>query len=120
MSSPQNLPFKVKMVQDVAVVHFNQPRYLEGDQIERLGMGLKDLVEQEGRTKVLVSLKGVEYFSSNTLEKLALLDKRVRSAGTRSLVLCDVAPEIYGVFTITGKDRQFKIVETEEEGLEQF
>ena len=109
----------VTEVGDVTVVRFRDQKILDDLNIQELGRELSQLVEVEGRARLLLNFSAVEFLSSAALGKLITLDKKVKAAdGT--LKLCHIQPEIYEVFAITRLNRLFDIKENEADALAAF
>ena len=117
MASHQRL--EVTDSEDVAVVRFVDRRILDAANIEELGDELFGLVETDDRKQLLLNFTGVEFLSSAALNKLIILDKKVKSNGGK-LVLCELRQEIKEVFAITRLDQLFTIKDSESEGLTAF
>ena len=109
----------VRDVDGVVIVRFVDNRILDATSIEELGEELFALVEQENCKKLLINFTDVEFLSSAALNKLIILDKKVKSSEGK-LILCDLRPEINEVFVITRLDQLFTIKETEESALTGF
>lgn len=110
---------QVSEVGDVTVIHFRDNRITEELGIQEIGQELADLVEQEGRTKLVLNFSAVGFMSSAALGKLITLNKKVKARNGR-LKLCCIRPEIREVFTITKLDRLFDIVDDEGTALEEL
>jgi anti-sigma B factor antagonist len=104
---------------DVSVVRFVDRRILDAANIEGLGDELFALVENDHRRRLLLNFTGVEFLSSAALNKLIILDKKIKSHGGK-LVLSDLRPEIKEVFAITRLDKLFTISDSEQKGLQEF
>ena len=117
MTSNQRL--EVSSVGDITTVRFVDRRILDATSIEELGDELFALVEQQRRQKLLINFTDVEFLSSAALNKLIILDKKVKTVKGK-LVLCDLRPEINEVFAITRLDQLFKIEPNEKAALEVF
>jgi len=115
MASQQLLD--VSQVGDATVVRFQERRILDANNIEELGGELFALAERS--RKLLINFVDVEFLSSAALNKLIILDKKVKTQGGK-LVLSDLRPEIKEVFTITRLDQLFTIKPTQEEALRAF
>jgi anti-sigma B factor antagonist len=102
---------------DVTVVHFLDRNLLDEEMLQVIGDQLSALVDGQGRRKLLVSLKNVDYLASAALGMLISFHKKVRAAGGR-LVLCGLAPHIHEVFAITRLDLYFTIVPEEQAALQ--
>ena len=110
---------EVSEIGDVSVVRFVDRRILDAANIEGLGDELFELVEKENRKQMLLNFTGVEFLSSAALNKLIILDKKVK-ANAGKLVLCDLRQEIKEVFAITRLDQLFTIAESEQTALTSF
>jgi anti-sigma B factor antagonist len=104
--SGHHQPLRVEDIGDVTVVDFAGAKVLGEPAAQAVVGRLFRLVDQLGRTKVLLNFGGVEYVSSAFLGKLIVLNKKVRTAGGR-LVVCNVSSEIDPVLESTdlGRDR---------------
>lgn len=109
----------VSEVGDVSIVRFVDRRILDASNIEELGDELFGLVENDGLKYLLLNFTGVEFLSSAALNKLIILDKKVKSNGGK-LVLCDLRQEIKEVFAITRLDQLFTISDSEQSALTEF
>ena len=109
----------VSEVGDVTVVRFIDRKILDEANIQELGQELFDLVEQDGRSKILLNFSSVEFLSSAALGKLITLDKKAK-AHQGTLKLSNIRPEIYEVFAITRLNKLFDIKEDEADALAAF
>ncbi len=78
-----------------------------------LGEELKtvtEMVRDRGDCEVVVDFSKVDIVTSSSLSKLLKLRKLIGDCGHR-LVFCSVAPATKGIFTITGLDGIFEIVD---------
>jgi anti-sigma B factor antagonist len=116
---PEHRRLEVSEVSDVTVVRFTDRRILDVTNIEELGGELFGLVEQENRKNLLLNFAGVQFLSSAALNKLIILDRKVKRAGGK-LKLSNLRPEIYEVFVITRLHEVFDIRDDEKEALEAF
>jgi anti-sigma B factor antagonist len=110
---------KVTEVGDVTVVQFVDRKILDEANIQELGQELFELVEEQGKKKLLLNFLNVEFLSSAALGKLITLDKKVKSH-VGKLKLSNIRPEIYEVFKITKLNKLFDIKEDEAEALTAF
>lgn len=69
-----------------------------------------ELVRDRGDCEVVVDFSSVDIVTSSSLSKLLKLRKLVGDCGHR-LVFCSVAPATKGIFTVTGLDGVFEIVD---------
>ena len=109
----------VEEIGGVTVARFVDKKILDETNIQNIGSQLFALVEEDGKSKILLDFENVEYLSSAALGKLITMDKKVKSAGG-TLKLCSVRPEIYEVFAITKLNKVFDIKEDQERALESF
>jgi anti-sigma B factor antagonist len=107
---------EVAPVGEVTVVRFLDRKILDAAKIQELGEELFSVVGYEDRHKLLLNFANVEFLSSAALNKLIILEKKVKADGGR-LVLSDLRPEIHEVFVITRLTQLFEIKEHEADGL---
>lgn len=110
---------EVAEIGEVTVVRFQDRKILDAAAIEQLGGELFALVEDEHRKNLLLNFTGVQFLSSAALNKLIILDKKVKSNGGR-LKMCHVRPEIAEIFAITRLDKLFDIRDEEKTALDAF
>jgi anti-sigma B factor antagonist len=110
---------EVSEVGDVTVVRFVDRKILDEGNIQEIGQELFDLVEKEGRRKLLLNFGSVDFLSSAALGKLITLDKKSKAAGAQ-LKLSNIRPEIYEVFLLTHLYKLFDIKDDEAEALAAF
>lgn len=77
-----------------------------GDELKTVTEAVRD----RGDCEVVVDFSEVDIITSSSLSKLLKLRKLVGDCGHR-LVFCSVAPATKGIFTITGLDGIFEIVD---------
>jgi anti-sigma B factor antagonist len=102
---------------DVTIAKFVDKKILDEGNIQIIGNQLFSLVEDDGRTKIVLDFSNVEYLSSAALGKLITMDKKVKAAKGK-LRLCTVRPDIYEVFAITKLNKLFDMRDTLEQALE--
>jgi len=71
---------------------------------------ITEMVRNRGDCEVVVDFSKVDIVTSSSLSKLLRLRKLVGDCGHR-LVFCTVAPATKGIFTVTGLDGVFEIVD---------
>ncbi len=69
-----------------------------------------ETIRDRGDCEMVIDFSNVDIITSSSLSKLLKLRKLVGDCGHR-LVFCSVAPATKGIFTITGLDGIFEIVE---------
>ncbi|NLX59479.1 MAG: STAS domain-containing protein [Phycisphaerae bacterium] len=104
---------------DVAVVRFSQEHILDAVIIEKMGAGLKALIDGEPRTQFVLDFNGVNYLSSSALGMLISLQKKVAMKGGQ-LKLSGIKDSIMEVFRITKLDEVFDIYKNQEAAIEAF
>ncbi len=104
---------------DVTVVHFLDRKIIDAGNIQDLGKELFSLVEDESRKFLLLDFSGVDFLSSAALNKLIILDKKVREANGK-LRLCRLRREINDVFAITKLNKTFQIFDEQDEALKSY
>ena len=119
MSEGRRRRIEVDQVGDVTVVRFVDRRILDEQNIQAIGEQLYALVDDEGRSHVLLNFDNVEYLSSAALGKLITLNKKIRAVSGQ-LKLCSIKPEIYEVFEITKLNKVFQIFDEVKDALDQF
>jgi anti-sigma B factor antagonist len=114
MTEVRRSHLQVEHVEGVAIVHFLDHEihqvFGESNDVEEIGQQLIELVEVEGRPRLLLDLGEVEFMSTALQAKLLTLSERIRRrAGV--LMLCGLRPQIARSFRITGLHKRFTIVE---------
>lgn len=99
----------------VTVVRFKDQKIIDPEAIQELGDELFTLVDED-RSKIVLNFASVEFLSSAALGKLITFEKKVKKNGAQ-LILTNIAPEIYQVFTITNLDKLFTIKDNEADAL---
>ncbi len=110
---------EISEVGDVTVVRFRDRKILDAASIQELGEELFALIEQQDRKSLLLSFSNVEFLSSAALNKLIIMDKKVKAFGGQ-LKFSDLKQEILEVFVITRLTQLFDIKENEAEALAAF
>jgi anti-sigma B factor antagonist len=104
---------------EVAMVQFLDRKIMDHAAIQELGDELLALVEKDQRKNLLLNFTGVEFLSSAALNKLIILNKRIKTLGGK-LQLSNLRPEIFDVFAVTRLTQLFSIKKTEQEALATF
>jgi len=91
--------------EDIILVDLPQEPDL-GDELKTATEAVRD----RGDCEVVVDFSNVDIITSSSLSKLLKLRKLLGDCGHR-LVFCSVAPATKGIFTITGLDGIFEIVD---------
>lgn len=106
----------VEQIGDVTVATLVDRKISDETDILLLGNELIALIEDEGRRKLIVDFVRVEYFSDIALNKLILVDKRMKTAKGH-LRLCTLNPHLTETFAITRLNKVFDIRATRTEAL---
>jgi anti-sigma B factor antagonist len=109
----------VATIGELATVRFTDKKIVDSGNIEEMGEEMFSLVEKDHLKHVLLNFDGVEFLSSAALNKLILMDKKVKQVGG-VLRLCNLRAEIMEVFTITRLNRVFDIRKSESDALKAF
>ncbi|HEY8503183.1 MAG TPA: STAS domain-containing protein [Gemmataceae bacterium] len=116
---PRRRRLEVEDVDGIAVVHFVDKKILDEQNIQMIGDELFRLVDELGRTKVLLNFSNVEFLSSAALGKLITLNRKIQAVQGR-LILCGISKDIREVFEITKLDKLFTIHKEEQAALQAF
>jgi anti-sigma B factor antagonist len=114
MASPRRLD--VNESASITVVRFKDNKIIDPEAIQEMGQELFELVDSGDRRKILLNFANVEFLSSAALGKLIAFERKAKQNGSQ-LILTDISAEIFPVFTITGLDKLFKIMDREVDAL---
>lgn len=104
-------------VDDVAVVKFRDPKVMDPARIEMMGKELLSLTDGEGEVdNILINFENVSFFSSAAINKLIVLEKRLRAGGGR-IALSNLRPEVRDLFSYTNLDSMFLIKDEQSEAI---
>jgi anti-anti-sigma factor len=114
-------------IDDVSVVKFKDQKVMDPARIEALGQELLSLISKESaeesdsgdQANVLINFENVKFFSSGAINKLIVLEKRLRANG-REIRLSNLRPEVRDLFSYTNLDSMFEIRDGQDEALESF
>lgn len=118
-TQPKRQRLEVEDIGEVTVVNFTDKKILDEQNIQTIGEQLFRLVDELGRTKLLLNFGNVEYLSSAALGKLITLNRKVKNVSGQ-LILCNISPQIYEVFEITKLNKVFNIQKEEQSALQAF
>jgi anti-sigma B factor antagonist len=120
MPSETRRHIRVTDVNDVSVVGFTAPdSVFQTKDVQELDDELNQLVSEEGRTRLLLNLNGIRYFSSSILVRLINLKKKVELADGKFAICC-LTPVMRDTFRVSKLDTLFEIYEDESGALAQF
>src|SRR5262245_42220355 len=118
-SAPRRRRLEVEDIGDITVVNFLDKKILDDQNIQMIGEQLMSLVDELGRSKILLNFGNVEFLSSAALGKLIVLNRKLAEVNGK-LVLCNIDPQIYEVFEITKLNKVFTMAKDEQTGLQVF
>lgn len=105
--------------EDVSVVHLAR-NVVDRLFIRDLFDELADYVEQEKPRKLLINFDQVTHFSSEAIGGLIRVARRIRALGGE-IKLCDMSPDIRGIFQLTNLDGTvFSVYDSAREALAEF
>lgn len=116
---PFHRRLEVAEMGDVTVVRFVDRKLLDEANVQEAARELFRLVDVEQRSHLLLNFSTVDFLSSAALGKLITLEKKVRAQGGK-LMLSNIRPEIYDIFTLTTLNRLFDIRQDEADALAAF
>lgn len=93
---------------DITIARFIDEKILEEDEVQIIGKELSELIEHDGRRKLIVDFARVRFMASAMLGQLIVLQQRMSSV-QGNLRLCNVRSEIYEVFRITKTHKMFSM-----------
>ena len=101
---------EIEKVDQVAIVKFIDPKVMDPSRIEKMGAELLSLLEDAANEDVVVNFENVSFFSSAAINKLIVLEKRVKARGGE-IRLSNLRPEVRDLFSYTHLDELFQIRE---------
>ena len=108
-----------RTVGNVTVVGFVDRMLVNEDVIREVGDQLNALVEVQGTVNLLLNFVDVRYMSSSLLGLLLPLSRKLTAAGGQ-MKLCNLAPTLQEVFTVSKLDRLFPLYDQEATALAAF
>ena len=111
---------------NVSVVKLKDEKVMSPARIETLGAELLSLVENPSddpdnvvALNMLINFENVRFFSSGAINKLIVLEKRVRARGGE-IRLSNMQPEVRDLFSYTNLDSMFDIRNGQAEAIQSF
>lgn len=111
--------FVTRGMDDVLIVKFQQPQILDAVTIERMGNGLKQLIDGAAQRRFLLDFSNVTYLSSSALGIFISFQRRVVQKPAE-LKLSGICDGIMEVFRITKLDTVFDIYKDAPSAVEAF
>ena len=116
MESPTQC-VELDRIESVSVVRFTDQKVMDPSRIEAMGLELLELVDRDDTEQVLINFENVSFFSSAAINKLIVVDRRVKARGGQ-LCLTNLRPEVQDLFSYTNLDQVFRIHENQTDGIE--
>lgn len=104
-------------VDEVSVVKFRDQKVMDPTRIEILGKELLSLVDGDDPENVVINFENVSFFSSGAINKLIVLEKRIRARGGQ-IRLSNLRPEVRDLFSYTNLDSVFDIKDRQSEAID--
>lgn len=103
----------------VSIVRFVDDKIMDTKRIQQVNDELNAVADDSKAGEMLLNMENVRFLSSAAINKLIVLDKRIKSSGGE-IRLTNLRPEVRDVFSITNLDRLFKIFDTPTEAMKSF
>ncbi len=103
-------------VEEVAVVKFTDEKVMDPARIEQLGKELLRLTDSDENEKVVINFSNIKFFSSAAINKLIVMEKRMRAKGGQ-VMLSNLRPEVRDLFNLTSLDDLFQIEDEQQEAI---
>jgi anti-anti-sigma factor len=111
---------ELDVVEEVSVVKFKDQKVMDPSRIEAMGKELLSLVDGEDDSEnLLINFENVSFFSSAAINKLIVLEKRIRARGG-AIRLSNLRPEVRDLFSYTNLDSVFQIKDEQSDAIESF
>lgn len=111
---------RLRMAQreDVLILRF-EDSHLSADLAAEIGDEFNAAMAREQFKKILLDASNVNYACSDVINKLVVLNKKMREKGGK-LKLCGLSPDIRQILAITRLDTIMDIAESESDALAAF
>lgn len=116
MSSPS---VSISETGGVTVVAVPDGCMLDGEAIQQVGKQLFDLVEKEGKQRLVIDFADVRFMSSQALGVLLTLRRKAEKSGA-IIALAGINEKLMRVFEITNLDKMFTFCADRDEALAHF
>ncbi len=111
------LPFNTQKVKTFTVVEFTVTSLMDPLELDRLGVALYKLVDEQDVRMLLLDFERVQYLSSQAIGIVMGLRRRLAALDKSMLVLCGVGPKLLELLRITGLDRVLPIKHSQREAI---
>ena len=103
----------------VSVIRFVDDKIMDSKRIQLVNDELTSVADESKTGGLLLNMENVRFLSSAAINKLIVLDKRVKTIGGE-IRLSNLRPEVRDVFSITNLDRLFTIFDSSTEAMKSF
>jgi anti-sigma B factor antagonist len=110
---------KVELMGGVRVILFDTDKLLDGVEIEQCYREIVEVLNKTQEPYVLLHFGRVKFMSSAALGMLIRVLKKCKEFKVM-LKLCNISPEEYEVFQITGMNKIFEIHDDASQAMEAF
>ena len=100
-----------------SVIRFTDEKVMEPSRIEQLGQELLSLAENKSPRNLVINFDNVSFFSSQAINKLIVLERRMKSLGGQ-ILLSNMRPEVRDLFSYTNLDSVFEIHEEQDDAIQ--
>lgn len=109
----------VRTMGQVTVVSFADRMLVNEDAIREVGEQLEEVARSPDVVNLLLDFRDVRFMSSSLLGLMLPLLRGIERRGGK-MKLCNVAPSLKEVFTVSRLDRLFSLYETDTEAVDAF
>ncbi len=107
----------VQQIGKCTTVEFRAASLMDAVQLEEIGKGLYQLVDEKKRLWLVLDFTQVQFISSQAIGILMGLQKKLETLGDGKLVLCGVGPRLRELLKITKLDRLLTIKKTQSDAV---
>lgn len=100
--------FAIEEVGGVTIATFLDRKIDDENSIQMIGNEMFNLVDEDGRKRIILDFANVEYLSSDAFGKLITMNNKVKAAKGK-LILCNINPDNLEAFKITKINKQLDI-----------
>jgi anti-sigma B factor antagonist len=110
---------KDELMSGIRVIFFDTERLLDGVEIDQCYREIVQILDKTQEQNALLHFGRVKFMSSSALSMLIRILKKCKEYKI-TLKLCNVSPEEYEVFKITGMNKLFDIYDDATQAMEAF
>lgn len=119
MPSAAKPKLSVRTLGDVTVVSFVDRMIVNEDLVRDVGEQLREIVDAPGTVKLLLDFADVRFMSSSLLGLLLPMTRTLAARGGE-MKLCNLAPSLKEVFTVSKLDRLFALYDSDDAAMAAF